>query len=125
MAGRFIKAILDQGLFEFRRQLDYKLTWNGGHLVSSLCSPEHQPDVFVLWGMPRRIIARHECLACVEGDSEESADLFGALNDQCAKGRPQRNGGGATLAQIETSHTILLFSCNLRILNKAAEQIAL
>ncbi|WP_460431540.1 hypothetical protein [Azotobacter salinestris] len=24
------KAILDQGWFEFRRQLDYKLTWNGG-----------------------------------------------------------------------------------------------
>ncbi|MFB8832092.1 zinc ribbon domain-containing protein [Azotobacter sp. CWF10] len=27
------KAILDQGWFEFRRQLDYKLTWNGGWLI--------------------------------------------------------------------------------------------
>jgi len=28
------KSILDQGWFEFRRQLDYKLAWNGGHLVA-------------------------------------------------------------------------------------------
>jgi putative transposase len=27
------KAILDQGWFEFRRQLDYKLNWAGGRLV--------------------------------------------------------------------------------------------
>ena len=28
------KAILDQGWAEFRRQLDYKLAWNGGHLIA-------------------------------------------------------------------------------------------
>ncbi len=28
------KAILDQGWFEFRRQLDYKTAWSGGHLVA-------------------------------------------------------------------------------------------
>ena len=28
------KAILDQGWFEFRRQLDYKLNWSGGMLVA-------------------------------------------------------------------------------------------
>jgi len=28
------RSILDQGWGEFRRQLDYKLTWNGGHLVA-------------------------------------------------------------------------------------------
>lgn len=28
------KAILDQGWFEFRRQLEYKLAWNGGWLVA-------------------------------------------------------------------------------------------
>ena len=27
------KSILDQGWFEFRRQLDYKLLWRGGSLV--------------------------------------------------------------------------------------------
>src|SRR5690625_6769985 len=28
------KSILDQGWFEFRRQLDYKLAWQGGWLVA-------------------------------------------------------------------------------------------
>jgi putative transposase len=28
------KAILDQGWFEFRRQLEYKLQWNGGRLIT-------------------------------------------------------------------------------------------
>ncbi|HEU4854002.1 MAG TPA: transposase, partial [Nitrosospira sp.] len=28
------KSILDQGWFEFRRQLDYKLAWNGGWLIA-------------------------------------------------------------------------------------------
>ncbi|WP_242467574.1 transposase [Thiocapsa imhoffii] len=28
------KAILDQGWFEFRRQLDDKTAWSGGHLVA-------------------------------------------------------------------------------------------
>ena len=27
------RAILDQSWYEFRRQLDYKLSWNGGHLI--------------------------------------------------------------------------------------------
>ena len=30
------KSILDQGWFEFRRQLDYKLAWQGGWLVAVL-----------------------------------------------------------------------------------------
>ena len=28
------KSILDQGWYEFRRQLEYKLAWNGGHLIA-------------------------------------------------------------------------------------------
>ncbi|MDT9155925.1 transposase, partial [Escherichia coli] len=28
------RSILDQGWFEFRRQLDYKLQWHGGWLVA-------------------------------------------------------------------------------------------
>ncbi len=30
------KSIHDQGWFEFRRQLDYKLAWNSGHLIAVL-----------------------------------------------------------------------------------------
>ncbi|HIH97350.1 MAG TPA: IS200/IS605 family element transposase accessory protein TnpB [Thermoplasmata archaeon] len=33
------KSILDQGWFEFRRQLEYKLKWRGGHL--ELVDPKH------------------------------------------------------------------------------------
>lgn len=73
------KSILDQGWFEFRRQLDYKLAWNGGWLVpvplqntSRTCpccghvsadSPQTQ--------------AR---FACVECGFEENADVVGAIN---------------------------------------------
>ena len=31
---RLNKSILDQGWFEFRRQLEYKLRWNGGRLIA-------------------------------------------------------------------------------------------
>ena len=34
------KSILDQGWFEFRRQLAYKLAWRGGWLVAV---PPHKP----------------------------------------------------------------------------------
>jgi len=30
---------LDQGWFEFRRQLEYKLAWNGGHLIVRAGTP--------------------------------------------------------------------------------------
>jgi hypothetical protein len=36
------KSILDQGGFEFRRQLDYKLAWNGGWLIA--VPPRHDAE---------------------------------------------------------------------------------
>lgn len=33
------QAILDQGRFEFRRQLDDKLAWNGGYLEVTKLHP--------------------------------------------------------------------------------------
>ena len=38
------KSILDQGWFECRRQLDYKLAWNGGHLACRTAA-QHQPHL--------------------------------------------------------------------------------
>ena len=38
------KAILDQGWSEFRRQLDYKLAWSGGHLIA-VPPRRHEPDL--------------------------------------------------------------------------------
>ena len=37
------KSILDQGWYEFRRQLDYKLGWNGGWLIGA--TTEHKSDM--------------------------------------------------------------------------------
>ena len=73
------QAILDQGWYEFRRQLDYKLAWRGGYLVtvpphntSRTCaccehvSKDNRPSQ-----------ARFACITC---GFEEHADVVGAIN---------------------------------------------
>ncbi|MFJ1256314.1 RNA-guided endonuclease InsQ/TnpB family protein [Cupriavidus sp. CuC1] len=73
------KAILDQGWYEFRRQLDYKLAWNGGYLVA--VPPQNTSRTCPCCGYVsannRRTQAR---FACVECGFEEHADLVGAIN---------------------------------------------
>ena len=73
------KAILDQGWFEFRRQLEYKLAWNGGWLITV---PPHNtsrrcPRCGYVAADNRLTQARFECVAC---GFEEHADVVGALN---------------------------------------------
>jgi len=73
------KAILDQGWFEFRRQLDYKLGWNGGWLVAV---PPHNtsrtcPACEHVSALNRASQSRFACVAC---NFEENADLVGAIN---------------------------------------------
>lgn len=73
------RSILDQSWFEFRRQLDYKLLWNGGHLVvvppqnTSRCCPicNHTDKE------NRRTQAKFECVEC---GFAENADVVGAIN---------------------------------------------
>jgi putative transposase len=73
------KSILDQGWYEFRRQLEYKLAWNGGQLIrvpahhtSQTCpacqhvSPEN-----------RRTQGQFHCIEC---SYENHADVVGAIN---------------------------------------------
>ncbi|NJB66060.1 transposase [Paenalcaligenes hominis] len=73
------KAILDQGWFEFRRQLDYKMAWAGGWLVAvpphytsqtcpecGHCSQSNRPT--------------QAAFACVQCSFEEHADVVGAIN---------------------------------------------
>ena len=73
------KAILDQGWFEFRRQLDYKLRWSGGHLIavppkntSRTCpacehaSKENRPTQSVF--------------CCQQCGYQNNADVVGAIN---------------------------------------------
>ncbi len=73
------KSILDQGWSEFRRQLDYKLAWNGGWLVA--VPPQNTSRTCPTCGHVsadnRRTQAR---FACVECGFDENADLVGAIN---------------------------------------------
>jgi len=73
------KSILDQGWFEFRRQLDYKLAWNGGYLIAV---PPHNtsracPCCAHVSADNRQTQARFECVAC---GFAENADVVGAIN---------------------------------------------
>ena len=73
------KSILDQGWFEFRRQLDYKLVWNGGHLVA--VPPRNTSRTCPACGYVSADNRRaQEQFACVECGFEENADLVGAIN---------------------------------------------
>lgn len=73
------KSILDQGWFEFRRQLDYKLAWNGGHLV--VVPPQNTSRTCPACGHVsadnRQTQARFLCVEC---GFEENADVVGAIN---------------------------------------------
>jgi putative transposase len=73
------KSILDQGWFEFRRQLDYKLAWNGGWLVAV---PPHNtsrtcPACSHVCADNRQTQAEFRCVEC---GFEENADVVGAVN---------------------------------------------
>lgn len=73
------KSILDQGWFEFRRQLDYKLAWHGGYLIA--VPPQNTSRTCPCCGHVsadnRQTQARFECVAC---GFEDNADLVGAIN---------------------------------------------
>ncbi|MFM5482231.1 RNA-guided endonuclease InsQ/TnpB family protein [Aeromonas veronii] len=73
------KAILDQGWGEFRRQLDYKSAWRGGHLVA--VNPKNTSRTCPCCGHVsaenRQTQARFECVEC---GFEKNADVVGAIN---------------------------------------------
>ena len=73
------KSILDQGWFEFRRQLDYKLQWSGGYLIA--VAPQYTSRTCPCCGHVsadnRQTQAKFECVAC---GFEENADAVGAIN---------------------------------------------
>lgn len=73
------KSILDQGWFEFRRQLDYKLGWNGGWLIA--VPPQNTsrtcPACLHVSADNRQTQTQFLCVAC---GFEENADLVGAIN---------------------------------------------
>jgi putative transposase len=73
------KSILDQGWFEFRRQLEYKQAWRGGQVVA--VHPRNTSRTCPCCGHVsadnRQTQAR---FACVECGYENHADLVGAIN---------------------------------------------
>jgi putative transposase len=73
------KSILDQGWFEFRRQLHYKLDWRGGILVT--VAPHHTSQTCPACGHVapenRRTQAHFQCVAC---GHEGNADVVAAIN---------------------------------------------
>jgi putative transposase len=86
MPGRHVRAksglnksILDQGWFEFRRQLKYKLAWSSGMLlaVPPANTSRTCPACGYVSAQNRR---RQEKFACLECGFEENADLVGAIN---------------------------------------------
>ena len=73
------KSILDQGWFEFRRQLEYKQVWRGGGVLA--VNPRNTSRTCPACGHVsadnRQTQAR---FACVECGYENNADLVGAIN---------------------------------------------
>jgi len=73
------RAILDQGWAEFRRQLDYKLNWNGGLLIA--VPPQNTSRTCPCCGCVsadnRRTQARFACVVCGYANH---ADVVGAIN---------------------------------------------
>ncbi|MBO0613639.1 MAG: hypothetical protein RL122_2016 [Pseudomonadota bacterium] len=73
------KAIIDQGWGEFRRQLDYKLAWNGGMLfaVPPHYTSQECPECHHVSADNRQTQARFVCVKC---RYENHADHVGAIN---------------------------------------------
>jgi len=73
------KSILDQGWFEFRRQLEYKQAWLGGEVLA--VPPRNTsrtcPACGYVSAENRQTQARFACLEC---GYENNADLVGAIN---------------------------------------------
>jgi putative transposase len=91
------KAILDQGWYEFRRQLDYKLEWNGGQLIA--VPPRNTSRTCPCCGHVSADNRKTQAqFLCVECGFEENADVVGAINVLRA--------GHARLACAETSPAV-------------------
>jgi len=73
------KAILDQGWFEFRRQLDYKLAWNGGVLIA--VAPQNTSRTCPCCDHVSADNRKSQALfLCVNCGFEANADVVAAIN---------------------------------------------
>ena len=73
------RAILDQAWYEFRRQLDYKLLWNGGHLIA--VPPQNTSRCCPACGHTSKDNRQtQENFECVDCGYQNNADVVGAIN---------------------------------------------
>jgi len=73
------KSILDQGWFEFRRQLEYKQVWRGGEVLA--VPPRNTSRTCPCCGHVSADNRQTQAkFACVECGYENHADLVGAIN---------------------------------------------
>lgn len=73
------KAILDQGWGAFRRQLEYKLDWNGGELIA--VPPQFTSQTCPACGHINADNRKTQAVfACVECHYHNHADVVGAMN---------------------------------------------
>ena len=73
------KSILDQGWREFRRQLEYKLAWNGGRLI--IVPPQNTSRTCPCCGhVSADNRPTQAWFACVDCGFEDNADVIGAIN---------------------------------------------
>ena len=73
------RAILDQSWFEFRRQPDYKLLWNGRYLIS--VPPQNTSRCCPACGHTSKENRRTQAdFKCIECGYTENADLVGAID---------------------------------------------
>jgi len=73
------KTILDQGWFEFRRQLQYKLDWNGGILIA--VPPQNTSRTCPACGHISKDNRRTQAdFVCVECGYQNNTDMVGAIN---------------------------------------------
>ena len=105
------RAILDQGWGEFRRQLDYKMAWNGGILLTV---PPHNtsrtcPNCAHVSKDNRLTQAKFLCVDC---GYENNADVVGAINilerghRLLACGDLAQSGLSAKQEPIEVTHAL-------------------
>ena len=73
------KAILDQGWGEFRRQLEYKMAWNGGMVIAvpPQYTSQECPQCHHTGKENRKTQAHFKCVSC---GYENHADTVGAIN---------------------------------------------
>lgn len=73
------RAILDQGWGEFRRQLEYKMTWNGGILLA--VPAHHTSQTCPCCGhVAKENRLKQAEFLCVDCGYAENADVVGAIN---------------------------------------------